>query len=1240
MREAEPVITSGRFEIRKRLGEGGFGTVYAAFDRELKIPVAIKRLRHPSGDALYRFKREFRALAGVVHPNLVSLYELFQAEDGWYFTMELVQGQHLFSYLRPTAAVPTEDTVENGPLSARKTLIAPPPVTPTLPDLGRLRAAFRQLAEGMLALHDAGLLHRDVKSTNVLVTDDGRVVVLDFGLVTHLRSADEGDAAGTPLYMAPEQWLGGNVTEASDWYSVGVVLYEALTGMAPFSGSVTEIAQQKLEGTFPRPHVVNPLIPEDLAALCEDLLRLAPNERPRGEEVLARLGGDVEAARRSGPRVRSFVGRDGELTALRAAARRAMRGEAMVVHVAGESGIGKSALCEQLCAELESDALVLRGRSYAQESLPYKALDGAIDDLAYALSRLPPQELQALLPAGMADLAALFPVLRRLGPLERTAGDSRHSAVEVRRRAFAALRELLARVGRQRPVVLFLDDVHWGDVDSVGLLHTLLLPPEPPAVLLLLTYRPDEAAASPFLRAFEALPASAAPAAGVARIDVGRLDRDACKGLVAKLLGAVRPPEEYVARVLSESGGNPLFVEELVRFIPPDATPPTALDPLTSEERRALLVDMVQKRIDELPESGRRLVDVVALTDVPIDVEAARKAAGLTSLDGTLLNKLRASHLVRTRQLDGRDQIAPYHDRIRDAVAQRLEPGARRGLHVAIAEAVIETGGGSPAVIATHLHQAGQDARAAEFAHVAADRAAQALAFDEAAELYRKVLAWGAGPLERTIRRKLADMLASSGRALEAAPLYLEAASGAAPLERIDLSRLAFEQYTAGGRVHEAMAILRRVCDWLELPCPSSRAHTLALLIGDLVKLRVRGIEFRERLPEQIPPRELLRIDTCLSASRSLVLYDPVLTGAFNGRALALALRAGEPMRTVEGLAAVGTWLVISGGVLKDLGERMLARAREIAERRVSDPKAKGLLLLWSAYIDYAACRWGTALATWDEALALLRRCQGVGSEIQKAQLNGILAVQMMGHMGELERRTERALADARATGNRYTDVYARLYASMVRLAADDPAGARERIAGTFTGAPPSDHSTRVTALKFECYCDVYEGRPGDAAARLERAWPRLRASGMMQIPRFRVAMLGLRAGVTLERLARGDGGRRALRLAEADVRDVERVKDPYTLGRAALLRAAIALHKGDRTLAVARLEAACRAFDGPALAMEQAYARRRLGLVLGGEQGLREVAGADTLMRSHGVKDPARWTAAQAPGFLHRGGP
>ncbi len=470
------------YEITDELGRGGMGVVYRALDEKRGVPVALKTLRAAGASSILRLKQEFRALTDVSHPNLVALYEL--ATDGplWFFTMELIEGVDFLHFVRsttlgPAAAAQTTEAAEplvspptgalplTGDVSAdsraldlTRSKVGPHALTQRESSLSpvavaRLRIALRQLAEGVAFLHQAGKLHRDLKPSNVLVTRHGRLVILDFGLAADLGASGLHQSSlpyvlGTCGYMSPEQAAGRPVSPASDWYSFGSMLYEALTGYSPFLGSTADVLLDKQRFEPPAPCEVASGVPADLNALCVDLLRRDPQARPAGRDVLRRLNrltgetGQAALVQPSGPQFAPLVSRIRELELLKRAFTDVVDGQTVALYVHGPSGIGKTALLRHYLDDLagRDRAIVLSGRCYQQESVPYKAFDTIVDALSQYLNRLPLGEAQAALPDDVRSLARVFPVLREVQAMRAEMGRSVDvpDPRELRRRAFRA----------------------------------------------------------------------------------------------------------------------------------------------------------------------------------------------------------------------------------------------------------------------------------------------------------------------------------------------------------------------------------------------------------------------------------------------------------------------------------------------------------------------------------------------------------------------------------------------------------------------------------------------------------------------------------------------------------------------------------------------------------------------------------------------------------------------------------
>jgi len=250
-------LFDGRYKIVRKLGAGGMANVYLAEDQELGRRVAIKILndRHANDEQFVeRFRREAKNAAGLSHPNIVSIFDRGEAEGTYYIAMEYLDGRSLKELISGRGPAPINVAVDY----ARQILAA-------------LRIAHRQ-----------GLVHRDIKPHNVLVDGEGRVKVTDFGIARAGPSqmTEEGSIIGTAQYLSPEQAQGAPVTPASDLYSVGIVLYELLTGSVPFAGeSPVELAMKHLSKVPEPPSRIRPEVPRDLDFVVMRALAKAPSER-------------------------------------------------------------------------------------------------------------------------------------------------------------------------------------------------------------------------------------------------------------------------------------------------------------------------------------------------------------------------------------------------------------------------------------------------------------------------------------------------------------------------------------------------------------------------------------------------------------------------------------------------------------------------------------------------------------------------------------------------------------------------------------------------------------------------------------------------------------------------------------------------------------------------------------------------------------------------------------------------
>ena len=269
----------GSYRIENRLGSGGMGVVYRAFDETLQRPVAIKRLRPDPGHATAsrRFRREAQAAAQLNHPAIVHIYDILETPEGDWIVMELVEGTPLGRLLR------------EGSL-----------------DLVQALRLGREIAEGLCEAHAHGIVHRDLKSSNVMVTASGRAKILDFGLAKLVHPEEDSEISrpglvlGTCHAMSPEQAQGLPLDHRSDLFSLGSLLYEMLTGASPFRGGTAAETLARICGVRQKPACqVQPEVPRELSDLIDRLLAKHPAQRPASAGEVVRCLEALETAGRS-----------------------------------------------------------------------------------------------------------------------------------------------------------------------------------------------------------------------------------------------------------------------------------------------------------------------------------------------------------------------------------------------------------------------------------------------------------------------------------------------------------------------------------------------------------------------------------------------------------------------------------------------------------------------------------------------------------------------------------------------------------------------------------------------------------------------------------------------------------------------------------------------------------------------------------------------------------------------------
>ncbi|MCB9673494.1 MAG: protein kinase [Alphaproteobacteria bacterium] len=1232
-----------RFEVLDQLGAGSMCVVYKVRDRRHGDVVALKTLRHLDSNSLYRLKQEFRALSHFDHPNLVSFSELVNADAGWFVTMELVEGVDFLTFCRgdepdresrtQTGTADTWGTSTETDLSfnrsapagaaARDATPAPPPKRKkrSLPDLIRLRSSMRQLAEGVHTLHTAGRIHRDLKPSNVLVTDAGRVVILDFGLVAEIdQDYTEGtlhqNIAGSAAYMSPEQSVGRPLTEASDWYSVGVMLYEALTGVWPYSGHLYQILTKKQEEDPPAPSAHVDGVPPELEDLCVRLLSRDPEKRPDAAEVLRvfrsrALVSTAETRVRAQPRFRY---RNPENHELLQGFQAAKWGRAVTMLLRGPAGIGKTTLVREFIKSLKrrDEVVILKSRCFEWESVPYKALDGLMDNLSRALRRLDHREVSKLANPGLPYLATLFPVLERVDAFGLTEPADLHrlDPPALRQRAFEGLFELLRELARTVPVLVFIDDVQWGDPESAGVLGEILRFATDIPVFVLLAYQADEP--SVFIRRF----VTPVQEAGV---DVRSLDLDpmsfeqACV-IASEMLG-MEASDERVRRIAIESGGVPQFIKELARQ-------------LEFQDSRATVVEdelneITVAEIKQLPDPARHLLHVLALCEEPLPTEVAMVSADLGAEAFKALTTLRAMNLMSVTGALGGDTLEIGSEKVREYVLDRIQDDWRVLYHGRIANAMEARGEFDPERLVHHYAGAQLLQKAALVAWLSADDALNKGRVHEAIWLLERAREYGDwnNRERRTILSRLADAHAKVGAGKQAAEAYLEA-SGDAPAARArELLHRAAEELIGCGQVEEGTRILSQLMSDAGVRVAGSGWFGGSLHAMRRMRLRWRGVDFTSQAEATLSIEDLLKVDLCWTHAMGLALVDVEKGAIAQTVHLEQALEKGEPERALRALAVEVRFRAEAGDAdWRDRYEHVLAQAKKIGSKQAI------------ARATYSCAIANLNEGVWVEAASLAESAEhvlahsGIGAAWERFLCRSVEARAHMSR-GDFRKAAEKAIPLVRELEQVENHLFLVILQSTVMawlsMAEDAPETAQVQLSETASLLAASVDVPFFHLVVAWTHLELYRGRPRAAWEYLEERWEQVQAGMTAAPPLLRVELWLTRARACVAMAQSGGDTSGMLKKARAATAQARKGDPGFSAPWIALLETAMA-----------RLEGGPDRVPGSVVADFQ-----KSDQSLGGAVAMFLIdetqKDAAKWMLDQGIRNPERMTRALAPGLI-----
>jgi tetratricopeptide (TPR) repeat protein len=775
----------------------------------------------------------------------------------------------------------------------------------------------------------------------------------------------------------------------------------------------------------------------------------------------------------------------------------------------------------------------------------------------------------------------------------------------MRRRGFQALRALLGRLARMRPLVIFIDDAHWGDADSAVFLAELVHGAEP-GTLVLVAHRPEDYLG--VVAQIRRPPGGNARRGDLRELEIVPLSESESIALVGQLAGE----SARAADVVAAGGGNPLVLTEMARF--PDMKPGLRID------------DLVRERAIKLSPDAQAMLAVSSVAARPLPVEIAAHAAGVIGGHDEA-TQLSVERLATLRQVGDQMILHPAQDYVRNAVLASLDAEARAGWHEALARAFEAVQGpeqlDSQAVV-EHWLAAGHPANAAHHAVSAALRVEEAFAFRRAAELYEIALAYGpwdaAG--QRDLLRRKAHALQCAGQLDEAAQVYAHAAQLLNDGDAIDLERLHVEVLLRRGRLEEALPAAEKLLAKVGIRIPLSGRASRTRLATQWLQVKLRGLDFIERDASVIPAHDLLTIDVLYSIASSLAFADPALGRVVQSELVRAALDAGEPVRVCLALAQEVCYAAAGGSRNRTVVEAVATRLKAVA-MKIAYPHIIGFADTAMGIATHMSGRWNDARAHLEAGLATLRdHGAGVRWEIDIGDTFWLATLFYVGEWREMARLTHLLLREASDRGDIVAQQGLRTgRCNLAWLLLNRPDEAQHQLTMALQTLGEGFHLPHVQAVVAQVNIDLYVGAAAAAARRLSEAWPSIEQIGVTRLQQPRIELQLLRARTLLADVSQPDRLRAARGIADEMLKEGA----SWASGLGHLVRAAVLAWHGDGNGAIGELALAEDDLAAAGMVGLLHIARLRRARLEGGPGGTARAEAALDRLRDLGAVDPER---------------